>query len=121
MTRPTILIVEDQPALRRVAERILVRVGYPVLTAESGEEALQVAGTHAERIGLLLTDLVMPGIGGRELARTLRRQRPELRVLYLSGYSEDGVFDADDVPGGFLQKPFSVDTLLAAVQSALES
>jgi CheY-like chemotaxis protein len=119
----TILLVEDEPSVRDVAAVILRGLGYTVLGSANGHEALRVARERsAENIHLLLTDLVMPLMGGRELADQLRELHPETRVLYTSAYVED----TDEDPGGvtpdaaFLQKPFTPVVLGRKVREVLE-
>ncbi len=102
-----ILLVDDQGDLRRLLCRALETEGYSVWDAEGGEKALRVAEAEGDRIHLLLTDIKMPGMDGYELARELTRRRPGIRVLYMSGYSEN--LPPVGVP--FLQKPFRLDTL----------
>ena len=108
-----VLLAEDDAALRRVGERLLGMLGYTVLTASRGEEALEVARAHAGPIDLLLTDVVMPGMNGMELWVALRRERPGIPALFLSGWASDAVVRHQilegDVP--FLQKPFTMDSL----------
>jgi PAS domain S-box-containing protein len=118
--RATILLVEDEGAVREVTRRILEHHGYRVLAARHADEALTVA-RYAGHIDLLLTDVVMPGMGGRELAERLLAIRPELPVLFMSGYTDDEVLRrGHGVPGpGLLAKPFTVDTLVARVREAL--
>ncbi|HRN54448.1 MAG TPA: response regulator, partial [Gemmatimonadaceae bacterium] len=114
----TILVVEDEEAIRQVASRVLSTRGYTVLAAGSGEEALQMA--DGQQIDLLLTDMVMPGIGGPELAQQLRATRPELAVLFTSGYSRDAIaheFGLDDA--GFIAKPYGLAQLVSAVRERL--
>ena len=116
----TVLLVEDEQSIRRLVSRILGRRGYTVLEAEDGEDALRVAADHGARIDLVLTDLVMPGIGGVEVATQLRLLWPVLRVVYMSGYgaedlSEHGV----QGPALFLSKPFRPEDLVAKVGEAL--
>jgi PAS domain S-box-containing protein len=115
-----ILLVEDEPLVRDVAQRVLERAGYTLKVAGSAEEAL----LHAPGLGdfdLLVTDVVMPGRSGRELADALLEQRPQLRVLFMSGYTEDMVVKRGVLEGqmALLQKPFTPDSLLAAVRHAL--
>ncbi len=115
----TILLVEDDPSVRKVAERFLVRAGYHVLTASQSDEALAhvASGSH---IDLLLTDIVMPGQSGLDLAAVLRERRPDLRILYMSGYFESSNADAiKPEPGLLLQKPFTEDELLGRVATLL--
>jgi PAS domain S-box-containing protein len=114
--RETILLAEDDPQVRAIAARILSDRGYRVLPAADGLEALRTADAHSGPIALLATDVVMPGLGGRGLAETLRSRRPELAVLFLSGYPEGGV-----EPGAaFLPKPFTPEQLAATVRQLLD-
>ncbi|MEN9934550.1 MAG: hypothetical protein RLZZ387_1129 [Chloroflexota bacterium] len=120
----TILMVEDESAIRRLAGRILRGQGYTVLEAANGVEALRVAQEHAGTwIDLLLTDSVMPLMGGRALAEELVRQRPEIRVLFTSGYTEGGVVPPEVVPTEIvlLPKPFSPEELLHRVRHVLDA
>jgi two-component system, cell cycle sensor histidine kinase and response regulator CckA len=117
----TILLVEDNPAVRRMAEEVLGSAGYTVLAAPSGADALRTAAVHDGRVDLLLTDVVMPGMKGPELAREFALRYPRTRILYMSGYTEDAIGNH-----GFrrrtmrvLQKPFTHDTLVQAVRAAL--
>jgi PAS domain S-box-containing protein len=120
--RGTVLLVEDEEAVRRIAAAILRRRGYAILEARDGGEALERADAHAGAIDLLLTDVVMPGLSGRELAARLRERRPRLPVLFFSGYADD----AASGPGAateeerVLRKPFSAEALVGAVREALE-
>ena len=115
----TILVVEDEPPVRQLVSKVLERGGYRVLQAATGEDALALP--EVESIDLLLTDVVMPGMSGRELASALRTMRPELPVLYMSGYTQDEVLrhgiEAGEV--SLLEKPFSPADLLATVRSTL--
>ena len=106
--------------MRRMTERTLSRAGYRVRIAADAEEALVLARADDAPIDLLLTDIVMPGMNGCELAQVLRSERPRLRTLLMSGYSRlrDGHQATDDVTP-FLPKPFTVDELLAKVRSVL--
>ena len=116
----TVLIVEDEPEVRMLIARMLRREGYDVLEAGDGESAIQVA-KGPERIDLLLTDVVMPGMSGSELTRVVKELRPDIKVIYMSGYTHDmierhGVF----APGtAFLQKPFSARALSRAVHDVM--
>jgi signal transduction histidine kinase/CheY-like chemotaxis protein/HAMP domain-containing protein len=116
-----ILLVEDEPNVRRIARRILERNGYTVLEASNGVEALRVMERRQEPIALVLTDLVMPEMGGRELASRLRIVSPTSRVLFMSGYTEDAVLRQSVMEPGsiFLDKPFTFDTLIRKVREAL--
>jgi signal transduction histidine kinase/CheY-like chemotaxis protein len=118
----TILLVEDDVSLRHLALRVLRRAGYTVLEAHSSREAISLGVSHSSRIDLLLTDVVMPDLNGRTVAERLSAQRPELRVLYMSGYTDDEVMrrgiTAAKTP--FIQKPFLPDELLRRVREALD-
>jgi CheY-like chemotaxis protein len=117
----TILLVEDEASVRRFAERILTDSGYAVLLAVDAEEALRLTRDVERPIDLLLTDVVLPGMGGRELAERLRASNPELRVLFASGYPDDAVL-RHGIAGrraAYLGKPFSGDKLREAVRRAL--
>jgi len=119
----TILLVEDEQIVRSLARRVLTQQGYTVLEAPAGAEALAVSDAHAGEIHLLLTDVVMPGIGGRELARQLAERRPRARVLYLSGYSDDAIVRHGLLDPGtfFLQKPFTPQALTRKVRQVLDA
>jgi PAS domain S-box-containing protein len=120
----TILLVEDEAAVRSLLRRFLEGQGYRVLEAGDGEVGLEQAEKREGEIDLLLTDLVMPGMGGFELARRLESRWPEIRILFMSGYSEDAVGMMDNEPlmdaSNFLQKPFSTDLLARRVRAILE-
>jgi PAS domain S-box-containing protein len=120
--RETILVVEDEEAVRSLTCQVLRTRGYRVLEARHGAEALDVVARHPAAIDLLLTDLVMPQLGGRELVAKLAPTRPGLRVLYVSGYSDQILFGADDLGAlaAFLQKPFSPDRLARKVREILD-
>jgi CheY-like chemotaxis protein len=118
--RETVLLVEDEAPVRELAALTLRRAGYRVLVAESGEEALHLAEAFDEPIHLLLTDVVMPGLKGPEVAARLTRERPDINVVLMSGYAAEVVKGEDLPPGGLLAKPFSHRTLLAAVRKALD-
>ncbi len=93
-----------------------------MLEAENGEEALRVAGGHREEIALVLTDVVMPRMGGRELTEQLRQRRPGIRVLYMSGYAASTIDDQDVIEPGtaFLRKPFTLADMLRKVRDVLD-
>src|SRR5581483_9270792 len=118
----TVLVVEDEGALRDLIGRILGHRGYTILPAGDGEEALALAVKHPEPIQLLVTDLVMPRMGGFELAARVRGAHPETRVLYLSGYSTETLEERADVGADavLLQKPFTPDALLRTVREVLD-
>ena len=116
----TVLIAEDEPALRSLASRILSGCGYRVLEAADGRQAIEICQTHDGPVHLLLTDMVMPGMGGQDLAACLRSLHPELRVLFMSGYIEDGFESAGQEMVHFLQKPFTPEGLSSSVRKALD-
>ncbi len=117
-----VLLAEDRPDVRRFTARVLRGCGYEVIEAESGDAALALAGARAGPIHALLTDAVMPGMSGRMLAERLRAVRPDTRVIFMSGYTDDAVLERDMVESGvaFIQKPFTPAGLSAAVRSALD-
>jgi two-component system, cell cycle sensor histidine kinase and response regulator CckA len=117
----TILLVEDDTAVAALAESMLTRIGYRVLVAHAAAEAVAASAGHAGGIDLLLTDVVMPGGSGCDMARTLRASRPSLKVLYMSGYPADAVVrhGVEEGEMAFLQKPFSLASLAAKVREAL--
>jgi CheY-like chemotaxis protein len=119
----TILLTEDAPALRGTARQILERYGYTVLVAPNGTEALTLAESCRGLIHLLLTDVVMPGMSGRELAERFTAQRPEAKVLYMSGYTDDAVVRHGVLRPGiaYLQKPFTPESLAHKVREVLDS
>ncbi len=119
--RQTVLVVEDEDAVRRVTCRVLERLGYSVLPAANGEEALALVAASRPTLGLLVTDLLMPQMSGRELATQIRDAYPELRVLFVSGYTDEAVGHLGMLEQGtaFLQKPFSIESLGEAVRRVL--
>lgn len=116
----TVLVAEDEEAVRALAVQSLQRSGYQVIAAASGEEAIRVAGTFDGTIHLLLTDVVMPGMKGPELAARLRALRPGLKVLLMSGYAADVVTQGDLMDATMVSKPFSPSALARAVRDALD-
>ena len=115
----TILLVEDEPMVRTVAERALTRHGYKVLTANNGEEALEIVDQGGE-IALLISDVVMPLMDGPTMVREARKTRPDLPILFMSGYAEEQLRKSIDIANvAFLPKPFSVQELAEAVRKAL--
>jgi two-component system cell cycle sensor histidine kinase/response regulator CckA len=116
----TILLVEDDPAVLKLARTTIESVGHRVLSASSAEEALKVANDHPNAIDLLLTDIVMRGLTGVELADTLTRKRPEIAVVYMSGYAEGPLSDPSRLPTGahFLPKPFTSERLVETIRLA---
>jgi CheY-like chemotaxis protein len=118
----TILLVEDEVAVRAVTRRLLERQGYRVVAAANGTEALRLGTESAERIHLLITDVVMPELGGFGLAEQLASRDPALKVLYMSGHADDTVVRRGELPPGiaFLQKPFTAEALAQKVRSVLD-
>jgi CheY-like chemotaxis protein len=120
--KETILVVEDGEAVRNLVCRMLVQSGYRVLEACDGREALRLCEAHPEPIQLVLTDLVMPHMKGAELAERLRRIRPDLRVLLMSGYTDEPVVHRLGRGSvAFLQKPFTSVGLVEKVRQVLDS
>lgn len=119
--RETILLVEDESSLRNLSRRYLEEQGYTVLEAPDGAAALTISNTYSGPIDLLLTDVIMPGVNGRELARLICATRPEVKVLYMSGYSDDAVAHNGMLEEGIalLQKPFTLSTLRIKVREML--
>jgi len=117
----TILLVEDEESLRTLTRTMLEQSGYTVLDAGSGLEAIEVARNHGGPIDLLLTDIVMPGINGREVARNLTQARPGLKVVYMSGYSGFASRGHDSPEDVLLSKPFTRDGLLSRMREALNA
>ena len=117
----TILVVEDEKAVRELTVRMLRQLGYIVLTASSGAEALEIGQTHDGAIHLLLTDVVMPAMSGRHLADQLQVKRPGTKVLFLSGYTENTVVHHGVLDAGvnFLPKPFSRESLAKKLREVL--
>jgi CheY-like chemotaxis protein len=118
-----VLLVEDEDPVRALAHEMLTSQGYRVLEAASGADALALAARHPGAIDLLVTDVVMPGMDGGELVHHLTTARPHLRVLYISGYSDDalmreGVSEADCA---FLQKPFTCEAFVVKVRAVLDA
>jgi len=119
----TILIVEDQDEVRNLTRRLLEARGYRVLVAASGADALRIADQEAGRIDLLLTDVIMPGMSGREVALLLGPAHPHMRVLFVSGYTDDSIVHHGVLDPGvaFLQKPFTSQTLAQKVREVLDA
>jgi CheY-like chemotaxis protein len=120
--RETILLVEDEEMVRNLTCEVLQTCGYRVLSAANGEEACEISSNFESDIDLMITDVVMPQMGGRDLAERLAATRPNTSVLYMSGYTDDaivrhGVLDKN-MP--FLQKPFSPDSLARKVKEVLD-
>jgi CheY-like chemotaxis protein len=118
----TILLVEDEPAVRELTRMVLAAQGYCVVEALNPEDAQRLSESHASRIHLLLTDVVMPGVSGRELARRITARHPNMRVLYMSGYTQNVIAGGGTLETGiaFLQKPFTPATLIDKVRDVLD-
>jgi PAS domain S-box-containing protein len=117
----TILLVEDEESVRQLVRETLQSKGYRVVEAEDGAAGLAAAAHHSGVIDLIITDVVMPGMSGRELAEQLTQTRPETKVLYLSGYTEDAIMNEGTIESGkaFLQKPFTLQNLSRKVREVL--
>jgi two-component system, cell cycle sensor histidine kinase and response regulator CckA len=113
----TILLVEDEPAVRQLFSQALMRAGYRVHEARNGNEAMQLFEQHGDSVDLVLTDMRMPFMGGAELASQLRTRRGTLKLLCISGYAGGNELEFS---GDFLAKPFSRDELLAKVREVLD-
>ena len=111
--RETVLVVDDEEMVRRLAARMLVSLGYRVLQAGSGQEAVRLLRRGAHRISGVLTDVAMPGIGGRELGETIARCWPQIQVLYMTGFAATRLVNAGALEAGvpFIQKPFTSEQL----------
>lgn len=120
-TEETILLVEDEAAVRSLAKRILMRNGYRVIEASDGAIALRLAAGHVGEIDLVVTDVAMPNLGGRGMVEELKELSPEMRVLFMSGYPKEEVFSDKAIARvtAYLQKPFTGEMLLTEVRAAL--
>jgi CheY-like chemotaxis protein len=118
----TVLVAEDEDGVRELLRKALTEYGYTALTARHGRDALMIAGERQGSIDLLLTDIVMPEMSGRELAETLLDHEPDLKVLYISGYTDDEVLQRGvrgrEVP--LMRKPFATEELVRRVRSVLD-
>jgi two-component system cell cycle sensor histidine kinase/response regulator CckA len=117
----TVLLVEDEQAVRTLTRKILEESGYRVLEATRADEAVTISNGHDGAIDLMITDMVMPHTNGHDLAEQLGASRPEMKLLYMSGYTEKGLLDKflKNQAIAFLEKPFSVDGLLNKVRNVL--
>lgn len=117
-----ILLVEDEASVRSLSREILEGFGYTVLETSNGQEALQICQSHAGPIHLMVTDVVMPKMSGRKLAEAIQKIRPEIKILFVSGYTEDAIIHHDVLRSGtpFLQKPFVPTTLAEKVREVLD-
>ncbi|GAB6096453.1 hypothetical protein JCM14469_27060 [Desulfatiferula olefinivorans] len=120
--RETLLLVEDEAAVLHMVERMLTRKGYSVLTAGTPVQAMALSSAHGRSIDLLITDVIMPSMNGRDLAEHLKSDHPGLRVLYMSGYAADVITDENDLDedSDFIGKPFGIDDLARAVRRILD-
>ena len=120
--RETVLVVEDEKMVRTLVEKRLIRLGYNVLTASSGEDAIALSDSHDGPIDLLFTDVIMPHMNGRELANELSTSRPQLKVLFTSGYARDLITHRDVLDKGvrFIPKPYRIAVLAQRIRDALE-
>ena len=118
----TVLVAEDEDGVRELLRKALTEFGYTVLTARHGRDALMLAGDSVQDIDLLVTDVVMPEMSGRELAETLRDRRPDLKVLYVSGYTDDEVLNrgVSGLDAAFMRKPFMAEELVRRVRTLLD-
>lgn len=116
----TVLLVDDESDVRRLVGRLLIRHGFSLLEATGGPEAIQVSEEHQGPIHLLLTDVVMPGMSGRDLAQQLEPMRPEMRVLFMSGRVDESFLqEGGKFTSCFIGKPFTPDALIGKVQDVL--
>lgn len=123
MGTETILIADDEEALREVTQRILTRNGYTVLTASSGAQAIELAASHVGTIDLVLTDVIIPAMQGPTIAKEVRKLRPDIRVVFMSGHAQP-VLEAEAVLGTEfmpVEKPFDEPKLLQNVRKVLDS
>ncbi|MGH7618617.1 MAG: response regulator, partial [Gemmatimonadaceae bacterium] len=117
----SILLVEDEPAVRKMTTSVLARAGFSVIEAADGSAGLQVCADPSKTIDLVVTDMVMPHIGGRDLARGVRAVRPGMPMVFMSGYSRTAIDDEEVIANArFVEKPFTADALLAAVREMLD-
>lgn len=120
--QPAILVVDDEPSLVALVRTMLWRAGYSVFEAYSGEEALRVAAVDGRHIDVLLTDVMMPGMNGHELAGKMRAMRPGVKVLFMSGYRDRVIAESTGVSAGIsplLRKPFTQYALVTSVRELL--
>ncbi len=123
-SKPTILVIEDEPVLLSLARMVLENSGYHVLEASSGDEALTLWQQKKDTVDLVLTDMIMPGsLSGTQVAQMMRADNPSLQVIYSSGYSMDSMVDTtgDADPKSYLPKPYVPSTLIKAIKTRLET
>ncbi|GAC1493199.1 MAG: hypothetical protein NVS1B5_18440 [Gemmatimonadaceae bacterium] len=116
----TILLVDDEDSVRAIVVKILRRAKYNVLEAENGDAAVRIAEAHQGKIDLVITDMYMPGLRGREVIQRIAPTRPGLRALFISGYADQDARTGVPEGANFLSKPFSGQELTAAVESVLK-
>jgi len=118
----TVLLVEDEPMLLDIGQGMLERLGYRVLSAAGPDEAIRLAEAHTGEIHLLMTDVIMPGMNGKDLARRLAEVRPAIKTLFMSGYTADLIAHHGVLDEGvqFIQKPFTIKDLAARIREAIE-
>jgi len=117
--KPVILLVEDESVVREVTRQVLEHAGYQVLESDGAREAMRLAEVYRGRISLLLSDVVMPGMNGIDLARRIQRSQPRLATVFMSGYANPKVMQESQPQSSYIQKPFTVDALLAGIAEAL--
>ena len=119
----TVLIAEDEENVLELASRILRDSGYNVISAKNGEEAYWLAENYDKQIDLLLTDVIMPKLSGKDLCEKIVKQRPDIKILFMSGYTEKAIINHGVIPSDsmFLSKPFSVLSITSKVREALDS
>lgn len=117
----TVLLVEDEPTLRELSQAVLTSLGYDVLPARNGVDALRLLKQSRRPVDLVVTDVVMPGMGGPELAVRIREVSPHIRIIFCSGCAQDNFADGQEFEPGinFMQKPYSVAALASQVREAL--
>ncbi len=119
LAKQTILLVEDEKMIRRVMGEVLEQAGYRVLACADPKEGIDVCQQHAGQIDLLLTDVVMPGMNGREMANRILKILPKLRVVFMSGYTENALMMQEEPGVEYLQKPFKLETLTRKLAQVL--
>jgi CheY-like chemotaxis protein len=117
--KPVILLVEDESVVREVTRQVLEHAGYQVLESDGPREAMRLAEAHQGRIALLLSDVVMPEMNGLDLARRIQKTQPWLATVFMSGYANPVVMQKAEPRSSYIQKPFTVDVLLAGIADAL--
>jgi two-component system cell cycle sensor histidine kinase/response regulator CckA len=115
VTRGPILVVEDEEQVRMLLVRLLTKQGFTVVHAENGRRGLELARTQIDDLALVITDMVMPEMGGTAMLHELRALRPDLPAIFMTGYTQDDVPDSDDLNALFLEKPFTPAAFLATV------